>query len=109
MDPIREREVFWRGYLSVQASSGHYCSPRKDGLPFEDYTAYEVGLYRPSGGLTRPSSTLGWLYKLLPFLPRAREARSLDALFEDGSSPVAGWVSAENVNRLRDFMGRIGT
>jgi len=102
---VRDSEIHPRGRLSVQASSMHYCSPREDYTDLDMYDAVEVGLYVGDSGLTRPSATLTRLQRLLPFLPRTRQARKLDRLFEDGSSPVAGYVAQDDVDKLRKFLG----
>ena len=89
--------------LSLQGSSFHYCAPRKDGLALTDYTAVEVGILG-SDGLCRPSDTLGPIARKIRFLPRTRLARDLDRLFEDGGSPVAGYVSWDDVARIGRFL-----
>ena len=45
---MRPREAMRYGdaILSVQASEAHYCSPRVDGLPLEQYRTVEVALWR---------------------------------------------------------------
>ena len=105
MSIIRDSEKHPRGNLSVQGSSFHYCKPREDYSDLTMYDAVEVGMYGPGDmGLCRPSDLLNPLAKRLPFLPRTREARALDKLFEDGPCPVAGYVGWDDVIRLRRFL-----
>ena len=43
---LREAMRYGDAILSVQASEAHYCSPRVDGLPLEQYRTVEVALWR---------------------------------------------------------------
>jgi hypothetical protein len=55
--------------MSVQASSGHYCHPRKDGLP--QYSEVEVGYPNRKEELLRPyqetdDDPTGCIYPYVP-------------------------------------------
>lgn len=101
-DTYRQPEEYQRANLSVQASSWHYSTPREDGRPIDYYSTVEVGLLHPvTGKLSRPTDLLGPIQRRIPFTRRAREAHRLDGLFEDGGSPVAGYVSQAHLQRLR--------
>jgi len=89
---MRQPERYTDISLSVQASTFHYCSPRKNDLPLDAYESVEVGfLYR--GRLARPS---------------AAGIVGFDDLFEEGGSPVAGFVSQADVTRLRNAIRLAG-
>lgn len=72
--------------VSVQASAGHYCSPRTDDAP--EYTAVEVML---SSGLM-PSVV-------------SPELRKYDECFD--SMGIAGWMPAERAKALLMDVARI--
>lgn len=73
--------------LSVQANAGAYCTPRAGGLPLEQYSTVEVG----------------FMYKSKLDYPSHAGIAGFDQLFDsDSASPVAGYVSQANVQRLRD-------
>ena len=84
---LHERIGEWR--LSVQASADHYCSPRVDGLPFEEYTHYEVGIFAGRGRFLAPS-------EVHPSL------EDLDVHFAMGCP--GGWVPTAGVERIRQGM-----
>ena len=44
-DDLLPRFVAGNTFVSVQASSFHYCTPRVDGLPLTQYTEFEVALW----------------------------------------------------------------
>lgn len=79
--------------VSVQASSFHYCSPKLDNLPIEAYESVEVAIWAPcresedGKRLTHPSRV---------------GVGGYDHFFEDGRSPVAGYVPIEVVGALLD-------
>jgi len=89
----REAEQYGDVRLSIQASRSHYCSPREDGLPLGDYKSVEVGLLRDGNNNGNPF-----------IKPSAIGAPELDHLY--GHDDVAGWVSWEDVNLLRDALRR---
>jgi hypothetical protein len=70
----------------VQASAFHYSTPRENGLPLEAYENVEVG-FLLNGKLARPSDA---------------GIEGFDHLFEEGGSPVAGYVPQVDVQRLRE-------
>jgi len=106
MPRFRQPEVHNRANLSVQASSSHYCTPRSNACEdIDGYISVEVGLIHPkTGELCRPTDMLNPFTRHIPITRRAKEARTLDGLFESGSSPVAGYVSQDNLNRLREWL-----
>ena len=84
---IRDPEDFGGGIsLSVQASAYHYCSPRVTGLPLLEYKSVEVALTQ-DGNLRRPEGLL---------------SPDLCHLFDDGEVTMAGYVSQEDVERMRE-------
>lgn len=96
---LRDPETHKFGDMSVQASSFHCCSPREDGLPFAEYKSVEIAVYPKEGGMCRPSELFSWLRPV-----RKLKAKKLDHLFEDGQSPVAGFVSREDEGKIRSLL-----
>lgn len=80
---IRPARVIGKYRLSVQASNFHYCTPRVDGLPFEDYTHYEIAILDDIG-IIDPSNIL---------------SPELYGRLWNGAT-VAGWVSKEDVDKV---------
>lgn len=89
MVKIRDGEKFGHITLSIQASAFHYCSPRVDGLPLEEYTSVEVAIIGKSGNFIPPSS-IG--------------APELNHLFR--GDDVAGYVSQEDLAKFRNACAR---
>ena len=82
---LRDAEIYGEVQLSVQASNTHYCSPRKDGLDLDRYKTVEIAIL--SGGKMVKPSAVG--------------VDGFDQHFEDGDSPVAGYVPQDVVERIR--------
>lgn len=82
---LRPREQYGNIELSIQASSFAYSTPRVDGLPLDEYYEVEVAIIA-NGKIRSPVGLL---------------SDDLCQLFEKGLSPVAGYVSQENVERIR--------
>ena len=76
--------------ISVQASSGHYCSPRKDN-PEQDWIKVEVGFPSKS-----PESVVDW-------------AKYFDGDYfrEDHTDGVYGYVPIESVVKYINYHGGI--
>lgn len=93
MEPavIRKAEQYGPYALSVQASVGHYCSPRVNGLRLDQYTAVEVAVIDEKGNLVKPSQ-IG--------------IRGFNRYFDKCDSPVAGWMPQDAVTQLRRAMRR---
>ena len=88
-NPFFRRLEVGRFSLSVQASAGHYCTPRKSGLPAKDYTAFEVALFENEEWISEP-----WNHPVL-------KGFTTESDWEPGSGkPVAGWLPAEKVQLL---------
>jgi hypothetical protein len=85
-DPIRPGEPIGDITLSVQGSKFSYCSPRVNGLPLDQYLSVEVAVFNARKNLTLPSK-IG--------------VDGFDHLFDGSNSPVAGYVSQEDVAKLR--------
>lgn len=77
------------GMYSIQASGGHYCTPRKT-VPLEDYEAVEIA-FLLSGALVSGST----------FIDDELLARKLDEYF-DGS--VYSYVPVDLVSRVYDHL-----
>lgn len=75
--------------LSIVAGQYAYCQPRSNLPQLSDYATVEIALVHQKDGLVSPAS-LG----LNEFIGH----------FEDGESPVAGYVSLETVNRVREAL-----
>lgn len=78
----------WR--ISIQASRAHYCDPREDGLPIDDYNAVEVGIFdadNPGRGFLGPED--------LPWVPREMAA---------GYAEPGGPLSYVPVRALVEFL-----
>ncbi len=78
--------------LSIQCSSGHYCSPRKN-LHVLNYTSFEIALINNQGGLC------GFNYDVLNDFKRIKEIRELSS-----GSLVAGWVKSDLVEEFYQFL-----
>lgn len=87
--PLRAHERIGKWSLSVQCSRHHYCSPRTDGLSFEEYDSYEVGIFLEHGSFFKPSNVHPGL-------------KDLDEYFMEDSP--GGWVPAADVERIRREM-----
>ena len=84
----RDPEDFNGVYLSVQASKYHYCIPRTGiGLPLDSYSTVELAILDSNKKIRRPEGLL---------------SADLCDLWEPGDVPVAGWVSQEDVERIRE-------
>lgn len=93
-DWMRESEAYGDVLLSVQASDTHYSTPREPGLPLEAYSRVEIAvMVKPT-----PGNRSGMV------LPSHVGIEGFDHLFEEGESPVAGYVTQEDVARLRDAL-----
>lgn len=94
---VRDSERIGPVMLSIQASSAHYCRPRVDGLPLEQYEAVEVALwqaeYEGSSLLGRP-----WITKPSDLM----ETEEFDSLWT--GDDVAGWVPLATALELRDAL-----
>ena len=101
-DSLREPVVIGNVKLSVQASSDHYCTPRVDGLDLDQYERVEVAILQ-DGKMTTPCKLA--LSRAVDIdMPEWNEITRIDSLFEDGNSPVAGYVPIQDVQKLRDFI-----
>jgi hypothetical protein len=85
---LRPAENYGDVTLSIQASRDHYCTPRIDDLPLDNYEEAEIALLL-NGQLIHP---------------RRIGIMGFDELFEKGTNPVAGYVSWDDVNKLRDAL-----
>lgn len=82
--------------MSVQGSSGHYCSPRAT-LPVEDYTLMELALFNKKGWLhITKSSVLRAFPRYNELLERADGVNS--------SAPVFGYVPVDLLNDLYMYL-----
>ena len=73
-------------WLSVQASYGHYCSPRKTLLNLEDYRSMEFALMDKEGNFTSVS-------EILPDFPKLEE-------IEEYRDTVYAYVPVNLINEL---------
>lgn len=91
MVDLREPEHYGNVLLSVQASKSHYCSPRVDGLPIDEYESVEIALL--------DEGNHRFLY------PEDLLSADMAALFEPPykvtSVRVAGYVSQADLRRIR--------
>lgn len=97
---LHDAEQYGDIYLSIQASSGHYCTPRVDGLGIEEYEEVEIGFLGPP----REVEIFGRKHNMRLCHPSAVGIEGFDHLFESGDVPVAGYVSWDDVNRLRQAL-----
>lgn len=75
--------------LSIQAGTGCYCSPKQNSSCNSIYELFEVALLQKSGDdwlLTQPRKYFGNFYWA--------------SSFEDGDSPVAGYVSIDYIEDM---------
>lgn len=87
-DWAREPEDYNGVYLSVQASKYHYCTPRSGlGLSLDSYSAVELAILDSNKEIRRPEGLL---------------SADLCDLWEPGNIAVAGYVSQEDVERIRE-------
>ncbi len=94
----RHGERYGDVVLSIQASSWHYCTPKTDGLPLEQYEEVEVAVVGPEHEWTLRD---GRTVRTTLYLPSQIGVEGFDHLFSDNEAPVAGWMSWEDVERLR--------
>lgn len=87
----RPHEKYGPIRLSVQASEYSYCSPRVIGGDLGWYRSVEIALYDKAGKLCRPSA-LG--------------IKGFDKLFDEGDTPIAGYVPQAEVEQLREALRR---
>jgi len=82
--------------MSIQGSTGHYCSPRVT-LPIEDYDSMELALFNKNGWfhITR-SSVLRAFPRYNELLERADGINS--------PAPVFGYVSVDLINDLYVYL-----
>ena len=98
MAPMRPRVELADGTsISVQASSGHYCEPRADGL--RHYTAVEVGFPADIEFFAEWAEREWELGDPCPTCGEVPEAKAT------GYSGVAGWVPVEVVNEYIESRG----
>lgn len=67
--------------VSVQAGESQYSSPREYRDSIRDYTQWEVAVIKEGEGLVRPP-------------------KSVEHYFEDGDTPVAGWMNFDQVQEI---------
>ena len=85
--------VYGNVILSIQASTIHYCNPRRDGLPLEEYESVEAVLFRKGAES--------------PFLKPSDVGLdpALDRLFSNiqtnSGDPSGGWLLWDNVHALQ--------
>lgn len=79
-----------RGFLSVQASKTHYCSPRRTLDDVHLYEEWEIALINEKGKLVAPPRTL---------------PKGIRRLWESGHfSVVAGYVKTGTVQKIIDLL-----
>jgi hypothetical protein len=74
---------------SIQASEYHYSEPRVTLPSGEDYTRFEIALFEVDGDK--------WIS---PTTDARFQGKPWAGLFEDGGSPVAGYVDAKTVAQI---------
>ena len=84
MSKVFDTEKYGDYELSIQASYFHYCSPRVDGLPLQDYEKVEVAMWKRGSDFLHPVD-IG--------------APELEYLWN--GDDVAGFVAWYDVNRIR--------
>ena len=93
------------GYsLSIQTSSGHYCSPRETLDNLEDYTSMEMAISNGDGRykILEDECLKAWLgYGEL--ISKGDGVGSED----DGYFPVYGWVSVDLINSLYLYLRKL--
>ena len=82
--------------LSIQASSYHYCTPRKDLPELDAYTAVEIALFTKDGNWVQPRTE--------PILADFPELTELCEYFEEGDTAVGAYVPIELVNKLIEYL-----
>ena len=86
--------------ISVQASKGHYCSPRQNFLEAEEYDSMEILVYYKGSNIDI------WKRKFwVDFLKHAPEfAHSGFYQYENYASHPIGWVPVSVINKLYLFL-----
>lgn len=82
--------------LSIQASSSHYCEPRENYLDPEDYTEFEMAIFKGSREWVQVREEL-----ILKDFPRIDE---LIGCTEEGESPISSYVPANLIQDLYAFL-----
>jgi len=84
--------------LSIQASEGHYCTPRKTLGSATMYTEFELAINARDGNIINPDRSV--VIKAFPHY---------DKLFSYyGGSLVFGWVPVDVINKLYHYLKRHG-
>lgn len=79
--------------VSIQASSTHYCTPRKTLPNASDYTAFEIAIFEDGD----------WISPLED--DRFSEIRHLiQDNYETGTCPVGAYISDDVVQKICDFI-----
>jgi hypothetical protein len=84
-----------RYFLSIQASSGHYCSPRET-LPVTHYVSMEMCIFTPTSQRfldIRRSSIIRSFH---------RYSELID--YMDSNGEIFGWVPVELINELYVYL-----
>ena len=82
--------------LSIQASSSHYCEPRENYLDPEDYTEFEMAIFKGSREWVQVREEL-----ILKDFPRINK---LIDRTEEGECPVSSYVPANLIQDLYAFL-----
>lgn len=92
---LREALVYNNYSLSVQASSGHYCSPRKSAKIIDYYYSVEIAfIYNESGALTPLDNV-----ENIDTFSRYNELKQIDQ-----GDTVLGYVPCDLVTDLQTFL-----
>jgi hypothetical protein len=76
--------------MSVQASSFHYCEPRTDLGELSEYSSYEIAILDADKHLVNVQEKLPEIFSL--------------GVFEEGDSPVAGYVTLEVLEKIENLL-----
>jgi len=81
--------------LSIQASSGHYCSPRKDSLMPHQYECFEIAIWREGGKSRYMNAAQSSVFRAFPRWEELKQCQS---------SVVFGWVPEDLINDLINYL-----
>lgn len=84
--------------LSIQASAGHYCSPKQTYETAEGYYNFEVAINKRGGRMIKPRNS-----KVIKAFPRYDELG-----FDYKNQMVAGWIPEDVIQDLYDYLRRNG-
>jgi len=79
--------------VSIQASEGHYCTPKKTLRRPEDYVSFEVAIFGSNGNMITPNRST--VIKAFPNLNRCDIS---------SGSKVIGWVPTDVVEELVNYL-----